>query len=84
MSRCFGDAEELFDIDEHKPPREINEGQWFAEFKDPKQYVETKVKMLIHDMCIIPTKEEIEHLMNLRTATTIDNAVRSIISRHWG
>ena len=52
-------------------------------FKTPKKYVEEKLKILCRDFCINATEEEIAHLNTLKTQTQIDNAVLSIINRHW-
>lgn len=54
-----------------------------AEYADPKQYVDFKLEMLRKDMYIEPTEEEIAHLYSLDSELHIDNAVRSIIERHW-
>lgn len=56
---------------------------WDQEFKNPKQYVDLKLKMLRRDMCIEPTPEEIGHLYSLKTRGDIDRAVHSVIDRHW-
>ena len=53
-------------------------------FKTPEQYLKAKLKILRRDFCIQPTLDEIVHLQKLTTQTTIDNAVLSIINRHWG
>ena len=52
-------------------------------FNTPKEYVKAKIKILKRDFCIYPTEEEIEHLNTLNTQIAIDNAVISIINRHW-
>lgn len=56
---------------------------WYDDFVNPKQYIEAKLHVLQCDMYIKPTKEEIEHLHELKTKTAIDNAVHSIMDRHW-
>ena len=55
-------------------------------FKNPKQYVEAKLKILtdIRGFGIEPTKEELAHLHTLKTQVSIDNAILSIIEHHWG
>ena len=64
--------------------RENNEkATWMPTFTNPTQYVEVKLEMLRGDMYINPTKEEIEHLYTLTSRCDIDNAVHSIIDRHW-
>lgn len=63
--------------------REAEHKNYFEEFKNPKQYVKAKLKMLRNDMFIKPTEEEIEYLYSLKTDVAIDNAVHSIIDRHW-
>jgi hypothetical protein len=83
MGECFVENEGLSMVIGHKQTDEYNESQWFDEFKSPKQYVEAKIKMLMHDMYIRPTEEEVKHLMSLKTPTAIDNAVHSIIDRYW-
>lgn len=54
-----------------------------VEYENPEQYVEFKLEMLRKEMYIEPTPEEIEHLKSLDSELRIDNAVRSIIERHW-
>ena len=56
---------------------------YFEEFINPEQYVKAKLKMLKNEMYIKPTEEEIAHLYSLKTDVAIDNAVHSIIDRHW-
>ena len=51
---------------------------YFCEFKNPKQYIKAKLKMLQNEMYIKPTEEEVEHLYSLKTDVAIDNAVHSI------
>ena len=53
------------------------------DFENPIQYIQLKLKMLRKDMYITPTKEEIAHLYCLTSETAINNAVHSIIDRHW-
>ena len=88
MSKCFGDVliEKVFDeMDEAMEDvtvyerKKTNNNHW-TEFDNPEQYVR---EMLHDDMFIRPTEEEIAHLRELKTATAIDNAVRTIVSRHW-
>ena len=83
MSRCFGELEDLFEGANEERKYEIGDNHWFEEFKDPQQYIEAKLKMLRKDMRITPTQEELDHLTGLTTATAIDNAIHSIIDRHW-
>lgn len=52
-------------------------------FKNPKDYVNRKLRMLRDDMWIEPTKEEIDHLYSLKTRGDIDRAVHSVIDRAW-
>jgi hypothetical protein len=52
-------------------------------FRSPRQYADAKIEMLEEDFCVKPTKEEVEHLYTLKTQISIDNAVQSIIDRHW-
>ena len=56
---------------------------WYDKFENPEQYVEAKLRMLRRDMYIKPTPEEIAHLYSLKTPCEINNAVHSIIDRHW-
>ena len=56
---------------------------YIIEYKNPKQYIKAKLKMLRNEMFIQPTEEEIRHLLTLRSDVAIDNAVHSIIDRHW-
>lgn len=53
-------------------------------FKTPEQYIEQKLKILKRDFRITPTGTELKHLNTLTTQITIDNAILSIINRHWG
>lgn len=55
-----------------------------SEFIDCKQYVELKLEMLRKEMYIHVSDDEVSHLKGLKTQSTIDAAVRSIIDRHWG
>lgn len=54
-----------------------------TEFENPEQYIKAKLEMLMTDMWIEPTEEEIAHLNELKTRGDIDRAVHSIIDRHW-
>lgn len=56
---------------------------WDTDFKSSDAYIEYKLGMLRNEMCIRPTKEEIEHLRSLKTMGDIDRCVHSIIDRHW-
>ncbi len=56
---------------------------WADDFKNPKQYVAVKLRMLRRDMYIEPTEDEVYHLKKLKTQQAIDSAVHSIIDRHW-
>ena len=62
--------------------RQVKE-KWLHEFENPKQYVSLKVDMLMKDMYIQPTEEEIKHLNSLKTQGDIDRAVKTIIDRAW-
>ena len=53
------------------------------DFKNPKQYVKEKLRILRDDMCIHPTVLEVDHLKSLKTEGDIDRAVHTIIERHW-
>ena len=64
--------------------REANEfKKWLPDFKNPKHYVDQKLKMLRGDMRIQVTDKEVKHLRSLKTEASIDNAVRTIINNHW-
>ena len=52
-------------------------------FKIPENYVRDKLMILKRDFRIEATTDEINHLNTLTTQTAIDNAVLSIINRHW-
>lgn len=56
---------------------------WYGDTSSLKNYIRSKLKMLKNEMLINPTEEEIEHLKALKTHVAIDNAVHSIIERHW-
>lgn len=95
MSRCFGDFnaycdEEKVAVEQDEtvnPTEEFERSRkdsWKDDFKNPTQYVAHKLKMLRNEMYIHPSVEEIMHLRSLKTQTAIDNAVHSIIDRHWG
>ena len=56
---------------------------WYEEFKNPKQYIRFKLRILRTDMEIRPTKAEVAHLRELKTQGEIDRAVHGIISRAW-
>ena len=53
-------------------------------FKNPKQYLEAKLKILNRDFYITPTETELDHLKTLTTEISIDNAIFSVIVKHWG
>lgn len=54
-------------------------------FKNPKQYIKAKVKILSdpRGFGITPTEEEMAHLHTLKTQIAIDNAIISIRNRRW-
>lgn len=56
---------------------------WYGDTTSIKNYIRSKLKMLRNEMLINPTEEEIEHLKALTNTVAIDNAVHSIIERHW-
>lgn len=53
-------------------------------FKTPEKYLKEKLKILSRDFHIEPTETELEHLKTLATQISIDNAILSVIARHWG
>ena len=53
------------------------------QFKNAGQYIKAKLRVLVNDFCIYPTKTEIEHLYELKTESEINRAVRQIINDHW-
>lgn len=92
MSKCFGDYRKYRSkrefgvektVDNRRKADQQKNDSFFITFVTPGQYVEDKVAMLREEMCINPTSEEIEHLKTLKTEVSIDNAVHSIIDRHW-
>ena len=54
------------------------------EFKNPKQYIEAKIKILRRDFRISPTTKEMNHLYELKTRGDIDRAMVAIVHNHWG
>ena len=50
----------------------------------PEKYLKAKLKILSRDFKITPTETELEHLRTLTTEISIDNAILSVIARHWG
>lgn len=54
-------------------------------FKNPKQYLNAKLKILTdtRGFGIQPTETELAHLHTLTTQIAIDNAILSIINHHW-
>lgn len=52
-------------------------------FTTPEKYAKAKLKILRRDFYIEPTEAELEHLKTLKTQISIDNAILSIINRHW-
>ena len=60
-----------------------HEDVWYGDTTSISSYIRSKVKMLKNEMLIDPTEDEIRHLLELRTHVAIDNAVHSIIERHW-
>lgn len=92
MSRCFGDYRKYRSKREigvekdraHQKKSDLQKNESFlATFITPEQYVEDKLEMLREEMYIYPTYDEVKHLKSLKTETSIDNAVHSIIDRHW-
>lgn len=53
------------------------------DFRNPKQYLREKLKILRDDMRIKPTWQELDHLNTLKTEGDIDRAIHSIIERAW-
>ena len=53
------------------------------QFTTPKKYLTAKLKILSRDFKLTPTETELEHLRTLTTQIAIDNAILSIINRHW-
>lgn len=92
MSKCFGDyrkyrSKREFGVEKTKENQKEADRQkndsFFITFVTPEQYVEDKIEMLREEMYIKPTDDEIAHLKTLKTEVSIDNAVHSIIDRHW-
>lgn len=54
------------------------------QFTTPEKYLKAKLKILNRDFKIEPTETELEHLKTLTTEISIDNAILSVIARHWG
>lgn len=54
------------------------------QFTTPEKYLRAKLKILSRDFKIEPTATELEHLSTLTTEISIDNAILSVIARHWG
>lgn len=50
----------------------------------PEKYIKAKLKILRRDFYIELTEDELKHLNTLTTQISIDNAILSIINRHWG
>ena len=71
-----------YDSSEAEKRRQLQQ-HYIEEFKNPKQYIKAKLKMLRNEMFIQPTEEEIRHLLTLKSDVAIDNAIHSIIDRHW-
>ena len=72
------------EVDTSRAERDRRRNQHYIdEFENPEQYIKAKLKMLQKEMYIQPTEDEIAHLHELKTETAIDNAVHSIIERHW-
>lgn len=53
------------------------------QFTTPEKYLKAKFKILSRDFHINPTETELEHLKTLTTQVSIDNAILSVIARHW-
>lgn len=56
---------------------------WYGDVSNIDNYIKSKLKMLCKDMYIKPTQQEIDNLYSLNNTVAIDNAVHSIIDRHW-
>ena len=52
-------------------------------YTTPEKYVEAWIKILKRDFRITPTPAEMAHLKTLKAKVPIDNAILSIMDRHW-
>lgn len=81
--RAFASETPRESDDVYKEERRQRTEHWGGNCETPEQYVKFKLRMLRKEMYINPTPEEIAHLKKMKTMTSIDNAVRTIIDNHW-
>lgn len=83
MSKHFNRETEIKPFAMHADSDEIYKLNHAPKFKNAEQYIQAKLKMLVHDFRIHPTETEIKHLYGLATEREINCAVRQIINNHW-
>ena len=83
MSRHLSRDSEIKPLAIHADSDQVYKLSHAPQFKNAKQYIQAKLKMLVNDFCIYPTETEIEHLYELATESEINCAVRQIINDHW-
>ena len=83
MSRHLSRDSEIKPMAIHADSDKVYKLSHAPQFKNAKQFVEAKLKMLVDDFCINPTETEIIHLYELTTEREINCAVRQIINDHW-
>ena len=89
VSRCFSEAcNEVKPvrtlIDKFERKRRVEGENWdTSEYTTPERYSQRKIDMLINEMYISLTDEDILHLKTLNSQAAIDAAVRAIINKYW-
>lgn len=83
MSRHLSRDTKIKPIAIHADADEAYKLSHAPQFKNTKQYIQAKLKMLVNDFCIRPTETELKHLYGLATESEINCAVRQIINDHW-
>ena len=83
MAKHYSREHEIKPFSTPTDPDEAYKLSHAPQFKDKRQYVQAKLKILVSDFRICPTKKEIEHLYELSTESEINRAVRQIMNNHW-
>lgn len=84
MSRHLNRESEIKPLAVHADSDTVYKLSHAPQFKNARQFIEEKLKMLIRDFYIQPTTKELNHLYELKTESDINRAIRQIITNHWG
>ena len=56
---------------------------YIPRFTTPEKFIEDKIGILREHFCIKLTDDDITYLQQFKTEGEINNAVKTIINRHW-